>query len=212
MTLRNAPDFPENDDQFDRIYWKLQNACELARMSLPHCRTEYASRKDRAESTGQTRSAYRWEIALNKCDTLIHWNNLLLSKLKIVKLKDPNVRTHRDFWQLCDTFVQSWADLATEIKSISLQQVDITTVKTVMRPVQKAVKEVSKSISESPLYRQAAAGGSTSTLSLAPPFPPPANINTAFAQAAGQGGGSGLHSGYVTPVPATPLSAASTLR
>ena len=63
-------------------------------------------------------------------------------------------------------------------------------------------------ISESPLYHQAVRSVYTTTgglqHSLAPPYP--TNINTAFAQAVSQS--NGLRSGYVTPVPATPLSAA----
>jgi len=61
-------------------------------------------------------------------------------------------------------------------------------------------------ISESPLYHQAVrSNGSVyaGPHTLAPPYPN--NINTAFAQAVSS---NGLRSGYVTPVPATPLSAA----
>lgn len=97
--------------------------------------------------------------------------------------------------------------MATEVKHIAEQRLDTSTVKTVMRPLHKAFKEVNKMISESPLYHQAvrAIGPiSAGPHSLAPPFP--TSINTAFAQAAGQS--NGLRSGYVTPVPATPLSAA----
>ncbi|EMC97600.1 hypothetical protein BAUCODRAFT_122033 [Baudoinia panamericana UAMH 10762] len=206
-TMRSVFDYGENDEQFDHIYLKLQSACDLARKSLPHCRTEFVTRKESADTAGQPRAAHHWALAISKCDAVIAANTLLHNRLKVVKVKDPGVRNQKDFWQLCDAFVQSWTDLATEIKDIAQQRIDITTVKTVMRPVQKAVKEVSKTISESPLYHQAVrqAGGTTSTTNgLVPPFP--ANINTAYAQAAGQT--NGLHSGYVTPVPATPLSAA----
>lgn len=79
-----------------------------------------------------------------------------------------------------------------------------------MRPVQKAVKEVSKTISESPLYHQILrqAGASASNApgnGLAPPFT--INTNPTFAQSLAHSGND-LHAGYVTPVPATPLSAA----
>jgi len=198
----------ETEEHFDRIYWKLKNACELAAQSLPHCRTEFAGRKDNAETVSQMRASHHWALAMSKCDQVIATNNMLISRLKVIRVKDPVARNQRDFWQLCDAFVQSWTDLATEIKDISQQRIDITTVKTVMRPVQKAVKEVSKTISESPLYHQAVRPGGLVAApvshSLPPPFP--TSINTAFAQATGQG--NGLHSGYVTPVPATPLSAA----
>ncbi|KAK0861280.1 RAM signaling network component [Friedmanniomyces endolithicus] len=204
------PDYGDSDEQFDRIYLKLQSACDLARKALPHCRSEFASRKATADSTGQTRAAHHWSLAISKCDAVITANGLLHSRLRIVKVKDPGVRNQRDFWQLCDAFAQSWTDLATEVKSFASQRIDITAVKTVMRPVQKAVKEVSKTISESPLYHQAAlrqVAGTTASNSgpPGPPFPTSAHTN-AFAQALAHN--TGLHSGYATPVPATPLSAA----
>ncbi|KAK0256038.1 RAM signaling network component [Friedmanniomyces endolithicus] len=209
-TMRSMPDYGDSDEQFDRIYLKLQSACDLARKALPHCRSEFASRKATADSTGQTRAAHHWSLAISKCDAVITANGLLHSRLRIVKVKDPGVRNQRDFWQLCDAFAQSWTDLATEVKSFASQRIDITAVKTVMRPVQKAVKEVSKTISESPLYHQAAlrqVAGTTASNSgpPGPPFPTSAHTN-AFAQALAHN--TGLHSGYATPVPATPLSAA----
>ncbi|KAK4549610.1 hypothetical protein LTR36_004911 [Oleoguttula mirabilis] len=204
-TMRSVIDDGEYDDNFDRIYAKLKSACDLAAQSLPHCRTEFFGGKNNADQVSQTRAAHHWALAINKCDTVIAANNMLISRLRVIRVKDPMVRNQRDFWQLCDAFVQSWTDLATEIKDISQQRIDITTVKTVMRPVQKAVKEVSKTISESPLYHQAVRPAMAQAPHNLPP-PYPSNINTAFAQAAGQR--NGLHSGYVTPVPATPLSAA----
>ncbi|KAK3113985.1 RAM signaling network component [Teratosphaeriaceae sp. CCFEE 6253] len=200
-TMRSALDTSDNDELFDQIYLKLQNACDLARKSLPQCRAEFSARKHNADNTGQTRAAYHWAQAINKCDTVVAANSLLHNRLKVVKLKDPGVRNQRDFWQLCDTFVQCWTDLATEIKEVS-NRIDTTSVRAVMKPVQKAVKEVSKTISESPLYHQALrqANASSHGASL------PTSTNTSFAQALGQN--SGLHSGYVTPVPATPLAAA----
>lgn len=202
-TIRSnvTSDNEEGDEHFDRIYFKLKNACELAAQSLPHCRSEFAGRRDNAETVGQMRIAHHWALALNKCEIVINANHNLISRLRGIRVKDPAVRNQRDFWQLCDTFVQSWTELATEIKDIFQQRIDITTVKTVMRPVQRAVKEVSKTICESPLYHQAVRPGGLATLP--PTFP--SNINTAFAQAVGQ---NGPQSGYVTPVPATPLSAA----
>lgn len=104
------------------------------------------------------------------------------------------------------TCSQSWTELATEIKDLGSQRIDITNVKGIVRPIHKVMKEVSKIITDSPLYHQAmrpALPGALPTPgphSLAPPFP--TAINTGFAQALAN------HSGYVTPVPATPLSAA----
>lgn len=100
--------------------------------------------------------------------------------------------------------IKTWAELATEVKDIGQQRIDITTIKMVMKPVQRAVKDVSKTISDSPLYHAAlrptnASFGLASPQSLAPPFP--AGLNTTLAQ-------SFPYNGPPTSVPATPLAAA----
>ena len=104
-----------------------------------------------------------------------------------------------------NTIVKSWADLATEVKDIASQRVDITTVKQVMRNVQRSVRDVSKTISHSPLYHHAIGTkgpDSAGPQSLAPPFP--AGLPTTYS---GQTGPIGAQSSYVAG-PATPLSAA----
>lgn len=206
-TMRGVVDDGDNDDHFGPIFLKLTSACELAGKSLPRCRTEFAVRKKDAENSNLVRLAHHWALALSRCEAVIAANNTLMHRLKLVRLKDPSVRSQRDFWQLCDGFVQSWTDLATELKDLSQQRVDIATVRTVMRPVQKAVKEVSKTISESPLYHHAVRPSmpptSAGLQTLAPPFL--SHVNTPYTHGPGSGG---LHSGYITPVPPTPLSAA----
>lgn len=101
------------------------------------------------------------------------------------------------------------------MKDIGQQRIDITTIKMVMKPVQRAVKDVSKSISDSPLYHAAlrpphsstnSSFGIASPQSLAPPFQGgypgnfTASLNTALAQS--------IPLGPPTSVPATPLAAA----
>ncbi|KAF2765717.1 hypothetical protein EJ03DRAFT_377553 [Teratosphaeria nubilosa] len=206
-TLRSVNiDDQDNDEQFGNIFLNLRRACDFAASSLPHCRTEFSARKENAENAGWGRAATHWAMALKKCDAVIAANQVLMSRLKVLKLKDPAVRNQRDFWQLCDAFVQAWADLATEIKDIGQQRIDITTVRTAMRPVQKAVKDVSKTISESPLYHQAVRPGAPYPPGLAPAFP--SHVNTGYPGLTSYGLHSGQNSGHITPVPATPLSAA----
>ena len=96
------------------------------------------------------------------------------------------------------------------MKDIGQQRIDITILKMVMKPVQRVVKDVSKTISDSPLYHQALRGGGPAPYassapmsreqSLAPAFP--AGLNTALAQ------NSRDNFGPPTSVPATPLTAA----
>ena len=106
------------------------------------------------------------------------------------------------------SFLQAWAELVSEVKELSLQRNDMTTIRAAMRSAQRAVKDASKTVSDSPTYHAVFRGGaangpgSAGPHSLAPPFP--AGMTAQFGQAIGQP----TASGYVTPVPATPLSAA----
>lgn len=110
----------DTDEQFDRIFLKLRSACDLAAQSLPHCRAEFAARKVGAENAGQARGAHAWALAGEKCETVVQANATLIGRLKVVKLKDPGVRNQRDFWQLCDGFVQvSLVYLLTEVDRLT---------------------------------------------------------------------------------------------
>lgn len=106
-TMRSMhPDEGDETEQFERIFVKLRNACDVANHALPHCHTEVTVHKDNAETSGKARAAHYWSLALSKCNAVIRANQALSSRLKQVKLKDPGVRHQREFWQLCDAFVQ----------------------------------------------------------------------------------------------------------
>jgi hypothetical protein len=106
-TMRSTyPDEGDDTEQFERIFVKLRTACDVANHALPHCHTEVTVHKDNAETAGKARAAHYWSLALSKCNAVIRANQALSSRLKQVKLKDPGVRNQREFWQLCDAFVQ----------------------------------------------------------------------------------------------------------
>jgi hypothetical protein len=96
----------DEQEQFERIFVKLRNACDLANQALPHCHTEVTVHKDNAETAGKARAAHYWSLALSKCNAVIRANQALSSRLKQVRLKDTGIRHQREFWQLCDAFVQ----------------------------------------------------------------------------------------------------------
>lgn len=106
-TMRSmAAEDSEEVEQFERIFLKLRTACDVANHALPHCHTEFTVHKDNAETNGKARAAHYWSLALTKCNAVIRANQALSGRLKQVKLKDPGVRNQREFWQLCDAFVQ----------------------------------------------------------------------------------------------------------
>ena len=97
---------------------------------------------------------------------------------------------------------KSWTDLATVVKEIGGQRIDITTSKQIMRSMQKVVRDASKMISHSPLYHHAIGTKGPDGMALAPPFP--TGSGTTYS---GQTGGTTGQGNYVVG-PATPLSAA----
>jgi hypothetical protein len=96
----------EEQRQFESIFLKLQHACDLAAQTLPGCRVDFYSRKESAKRSMQATISRLWTIALSKCDIAINALESMRNRLSRVKLKDPNLRTQRDFWQLCDKFVR----------------------------------------------------------------------------------------------------------
>lgn len=104
-TMRSMFDVDDNDEQFDRIFLKLKQACDLAAQALPHLRSEFSARRDLAQNAGQRNLFQHWTMALKKCEIVITNNKALKKRLELVKVNDPGVRYQRDFWQLCDAFV-----------------------------------------------------------------------------------------------------------
>lgn len=107
-TIRSHHTTEDSDDgdQFERIFLKLRQACDLAGQALPKCHAEFTVHKDNAETAGKHRESHCWSLALSKCNGVIRANRELQARLKQVRLKDPGVRNQKDFWQLCDAFVQ----------------------------------------------------------------------------------------------------------
>lgn len=104
-TARSTIDDSDEGEQFERIFLKLKSVCQLANVELPRVRGELILRKDTAESTGQSRAAHCWALALGKCDSVTSAMHALKHRLSVIKVNDPSIRIQRDFWQLCDGLV-----------------------------------------------------------------------------------------------------------
>ncbi|KAF2269281.1 hypothetical protein CC78DRAFT_529502 [Lojkania enalia] len=161
----------------------------------------------------------------------------LAARLSQMQLKDSYTRSQPDFWQQCTIFIKAWSEFAQAATAdgrhygiLSLE------VKQLMKPLHRTVKEASSAIYDSPWAHltsnnpgqmgppslpsltsrtQPPRFGSRQTMSssMSTSFPGPINtsitsVASTYSQnysTASLGSGSG---GYVTPVPATPLSAA----
>ncbi|KAF2737319.1 cell morphogenesis protein-like protein Sog2 [Polyplosphaeria fusca] len=162
----------------------------------------------------------------------------LSKRLSQMQLKDSYTRSLPDFWQQCTGFIRAWGELASactgEGRHYGLLNPE---VKQLMKPLHKTIKEASLAISDSPwsslTYNPGSVGPASTTSTFTSRTQPPkfmskglmalgggssfpGSINTSIASVASAlsqqnysttslGSGSG---GYITPVPATPLSAA----
>ncbi|KAF2150612.1 hypothetical protein K461DRAFT_280608 [Myriangium duriaei CBS 260.36] len=141
--------------QFEKIYLSLKQVCDLADQTLISCRQDLFVRKEGAARNMSSTAARAWNLALNKCDSLMHAFDLLKEKLGRVRLNDPSNRKSRDFWVVCDGVFNAWYDLASEMKVLGSQGLDIGSVKPLLRPLQKAIKEASHVVNTSSVVRRA---------------------------------------------------------
>jgi hypothetical protein len=163
--------------------------------------------------------------------------NPLYDRLNRMQLGDSHSRNQPDFWQQCMGFIKAWGELAAAASSGQGQNMGLLSseVKQLMKPLHRTVKEASVAISDSPWSHLTSNNtGLVSSLSsftsrTQPPrflnkvtaptsggghsFPGPINtsissVSSAFSQHTSNSLGSQGSGGYITPVPATPLSAA----
>lgn len=123
-TMRSVIDDADGDGQFDGIFLKLKQACDLAGQALPTCRKEFLVRMQTAQTDGQSVLTARWKAVTTKCDIAIANNRALRKRLDVVRVNDPNVRYSREFWQHCDGFVHVSLTytLLTSLPQMSLTQ------------------------------------------------------------------------------------------
>ncbi|QIW98235.1 hypothetical protein AMS68_003753 [Peltaster fructicola] len=211
MLSHSSDEQDDGTEHFEAIFLKLREACSVAAKTLPNCQHEVNVQIDNTTRDGNRAAVHLWQSALKGYHKISKAHQDLSDRLSAIRLKDPRVRTEKDFWQMCDTFVQSWTEFALSIKKLSQEGFDITTVRSLMKPMQRSVKDLSKTISDSPLYLQAVRSTSNGGSSrLAPPFA--LSLNTASAQAVAHTGSNppsaAPSSGMTVSVPATPLTAA----
>ncbi|KAF2196484.1 hypothetical protein GQ43DRAFT_405030 [Delitschia confertaspora ATCC 74209] len=237
-TLTGTFDEADEDAQFERIYARLRAACECCRENMPQIskQLKYKYEELRKELDSEDLKLKVCASLIEKCDFVERLMYPLAKRLSQMQLKDAYARSQPEFWQQCIGFIKAWGDLAaastTDGRNLGLLSLE---VKQLMKPLHRTVKEASLAINDStwanmssnystplpsftsrtqppkfhrPTMTNSGSGGG-------PGFPGPINTSITSVASAynqylnnghiGSGAGSG---GYITPVPATPLSAA----
>ncbi|OMP83637.1 Leucine-rich repeat-containing protein sog2 [Diplodia seriata] len=230
-TMRSV-DEADEEQIFERIWQKLRHACAFTLQNLPVCHERFEQACISARDDGERgHMAYpRWMRVLERSTEAHQAATSLNEVLKTIKLRDAEFRNSQRFWELCTAWVKAWSDLAVAVKQLGQMGQLPEDVKQVMKPVQKAVKEAGGAITASPWSHLAVRNDSSAV------FPPqsalsmrssdtrhlghgfnglstssmPGPINTAIPLHANYNHSATPSSsmGLVTPVPATPLSAA----
>ncbi|KAH7085090.1 RAM signaling pathway protein-domain-containing protein [Paraphoma chrysanthemicola] len=237
-TLTSSFDEGDEDTQFGRVYQRLRNACDSCNTSIPQITQLLKEQLDNLRRELDLEHPRIRALAglIEKSNEVQQMTIPLARRLAQMQPQDSYTRGQPEFWQHCMGFIKAWGELAAaytqqgkDHKLLSFE------VKQLMRPLHRTVKEASLAINDSPWSHLTSnnsglmgppslssitsrtpapryLGRSTMVSGGGPSFPGP--INTSLP-AMGSGFPSSTaslsshgSSGYPTPVPATPLSAA----
>ncbi|KAH6900075.1 RAM signaling pathway protein-domain-containing protein [Thelonectria olida] len=143
-------EFTEEDRQFERIFLSLQKSTDVVMRTIPNFNMQLSGGLRKAQN-GRTpeRMIQQWKSLIGMCNLVVQHTETLKSRLSLIKLKEPGVRTQASFWALCSNFLRSWTEMGTKIKEeVTVPLPSDTRVR--LRPVQQCIKETSKIISHSP--------------------------------------------------------------
>ncbi|KAH0565846.1 hypothetical protein GP486_000769 [Trichoglossum hirsutum] len=206
-TMQGIED-PEEERLFERIFLVLRSATDKALTSLPTISDFFMeSALQNKSQEGRTELDQLWTSLNQLCLISMERGRELKTRLSTIKLMEPGIRSQRAFWELCNSFVKSFVDLALRVKEARSMSLIPNEILIILRQVQRLVKECGILIETSPWKYLAA-----------PQYQQPQQpltVPNLVMQAGFNSGGivgpvpaTSPPSPYVTPLHATPLSAA----
>ena len=104
---RTSGDFTDEDRIFEKIFLKLRESSENSLRALPEVRNHFINAMTiNNQSSTPEQSKQFWQILIQKCQIALENSNALKSRLSLIKLKEPGIRTQAAFWELCSVFIQ----------------------------------------------------------------------------------------------------------
>lgn len=99
-------EFSEEDRDFERIYLRLLESSEMAIKTLPRVNNHFiqAMRTSNQQQNPELPQQF-WNVLIDKCNTAYRTAENLRTRLSVIKLKEPGVRSQGAFWELCNTFI-----------------------------------------------------------------------------------------------------------
>lgn len=156
-------DYTGEDAQFDRVFLALQRSTDTVLRTLPsfHAQLQGGSRAAMQQRAPLVH-VQDWKHLIAMCGYTIQQTEILRNRLSLIKLNDPNVRSHPGFWTLCNNFVDSWMSLIVKTKESFNILVLPPDTRMRLRPIQQCMKEFGNTIVQSPwqhLMRSSAPNG-----------------------------------------------------
>ncbi|KAL5594029.1 hypothetical protein BROUX41_001081 [Berkeleyomyces rouxiae] len=146
-----AVDYTEEDKQFEAIFSSLVNSTNLVLSILPGLNTQLGLGLRSSTSQRAREEVIRaWKTLMDKTGSVIRQTELLKSRMSMVKLKDPAIRTHTAFWSLCNNFFEAWSEFGAHLKSDGSKLPLLTEHLLRLRPIHRSVKESVEKMQHSP--------------------------------------------------------------
>ncbi|KAJ5172442.1 hypothetical protein N7492_005035 [Penicillium capsulatum] len=216
INLLTGMDEIEEERAFEKIFYQLTSAYTAALQALPLARRQFSRCLEAAERSRESDGIQMlWNNLIRRSRFCLEVSEALGMHLSTMKVKEPNggLRNHREFWQLCKTFMQSFVDLVTDMREVRNMQLLPQDIVVILRPVQKASREAGRLIEASPWSFLADMAQGPNNL-----YGPPLQNPQSQHQASASTGALAAHpnanplsmgmSPQSITVPATPLSAA----
>ncbi|CAL3967514.1 unnamed protein product [Diplocarpon coronariae] len=147
-----AGDFTEEDRIFEKIFLRLQDSSEMTIRALPHVNGHfYIAMEAGSQQSKPDQPKQFWQALINRSSTALQTAEALRTRLSLIRLKDPGIRSQCAFWEHCNAFIMTYTDLVMKVKEAkSISASFPTDVIILLRPLQKAIKETSQLIQTSP--------------------------------------------------------------
>jgi hypothetical protein len=191
----------EEEPIFERIFKQLTATYSAALHALPLAYRQFIRCSEMAEEAREPEEIRRlWNNLSRRCRACYESSEALGVRLSTMKVKEPGggVRNHREFWQLCKAFMQSFVDLVTDMRDARTLQILPPDIVVLLKPVQKASREAGRLIEASPWSYLADMSTAQAPGIYGPPLQPQHHPSSTASFLSPQS----------VPLPATPLSAA----
>lgn len=148
----NGGEFTDEDAVFENIFLHLQQTSEMSIRSLPPVISHFiTAMKISSQQSNPEQPKHFWQNLIQKTDLALRTTDALKRRLSTIKLKEPGIRTQGAFWELCNAFIETYADLAIRVKEAKatthLLPADVIVL---LRPLQKEIKKCTLLIQQSP--------------------------------------------------------------